>query len=107
MLRPGNVHGAHDWRQVLEPILAGYERAGVRRCFRTDAAFANRQVTQREAAPGPGLPFILSISGMHHAAASTLTRCSRCRWTLPRLHHEHNLPYLALPLTVLGKAHSQ
>jgi hypothetical protein len=39
-LRPGNVHSAHEWREVLEPIVARYERAGVRRYFRGDAAFA-------------------------------------------------------------------
>ena len=31
MLRAGNVHSAHRWRDVLEPILARYERTGVRR----------------------------------------------------------------------------
>ena len=40
MLRAGNVHSAHRWRDVLEPILARYERTGVRRYFRADAAFA-------------------------------------------------------------------
>ena len=40
MLRPGNVHSADNWREVLEPILARYERTGVRRYFRADAAFA-------------------------------------------------------------------
>ena len=40
MLRPGNVHSADNWRQVLDPILARYERTGVRRYFRADAAFA-------------------------------------------------------------------
>ena len=40
MLRPGNVHSADNWRQVLDPILARYDRTGVRRYFRADAAFA-------------------------------------------------------------------
>jgi hypothetical protein len=44
MLRPGNVHSAHDWREVLEPIVARYERRGVRRYFRADAAFAKPEV---------------------------------------------------------------
>ena len=44
MLRPGNVHSAHDWREVLEPILARYEWTGVRRYFRADAAFAKPEV---------------------------------------------------------------
>ena len=39
MLRTENVHSAHDWQQVLDPILTRYERAGVRRHFRVDAAF--------------------------------------------------------------------
>ena len=44
MLRPGNVHSADNWRQVLDPILARYERTGVRRYFRADAAFAKPEV---------------------------------------------------------------
>lgn len=43
-LRPGNVHSAHEWKDVLEPILARYEQAGVRRSFRADAAFARPEV---------------------------------------------------------------
>jgi hypothetical protein len=44
MLRPGNVHSAHDWREVLEPIVARYEGTGVRLYFRADAAFASPEV---------------------------------------------------------------
>jgi hypothetical protein len=44
MLRPGNVHSAQDWQEVLEPIVARYERTGVRRYFRADAAFASPEV---------------------------------------------------------------
>jgi len=44
MLRPGNVHSADRWREVLEPIVARYERTGVRRYFRADAAFASPEV---------------------------------------------------------------
>jgi len=44
MLRPGNVHSAHNWREVLKPIVARYERTGVRRYFRADAAFAKPDV---------------------------------------------------------------
>lgn len=43
-LRPGNVHSAHEWREVLEPVVARYERAGVRRYFRGDAAFARPEL---------------------------------------------------------------
>ena len=40
MLRAGNVHSAHRWRDVLDPILSRYGVTGVRRYFRADAAFA-------------------------------------------------------------------
>jgi len=41
MLRPGNVHSAKDWRQVLEPVVARYRDAFIERLARLDAAFAN------------------------------------------------------------------
>ncbi len=39
-LRPGNVHSAHGWRDVLEPVVARYRDRKLRRYFRGDAAFA-------------------------------------------------------------------
>ena len=39
-LRPGNVHSAHGWRAVLEPIVIRYRDRVKRRFFRGDAAFA-------------------------------------------------------------------
>jgi hypothetical protein len=44
MLRAGNVHSAHSWRDLLEPIVARYERTGERKYFRADAAFASPEV---------------------------------------------------------------
>jgi hypothetical protein len=44
MLRPGNVHSAERWRQVLEPVVERYRKAGVRLLFRADAAFAKPEV---------------------------------------------------------------
>ena len=38
------VHSADGWRELLSPIAARYERAGVRRYFRADAAFARPEV---------------------------------------------------------------
>ena len=39
-LRPGNVHSADGWRDVLEPVVARYRGKRLRRFFRGDAAFA-------------------------------------------------------------------
>ena len=43
-LRPGNVHSADGWRDVLEPVVARYRHKVKRRYFRGDAAFANPEV---------------------------------------------------------------
>ena len=44
VLRPGNVHSAHNWRDVLEPVVIRYRDRKLRRHFRADAAFAMPQV---------------------------------------------------------------
>ena len=44
MLRAGNVHSAHRWRDVLDPILSRYGETGRRRYFRADAAFAKPDI---------------------------------------------------------------
>ena len=43
-LRPGNVHSAHEWRDVLDPVVARYRNKTLRRYFRGDAAFASPEV---------------------------------------------------------------
>jgi hypothetical protein len=43
-LRPGNVHSANGWRDVLEPVVARYRDKVSRIYFRADAAFANPEV---------------------------------------------------------------
>ena len=44
MHRPGNVHSAERWREVLEAVVKRYQEKGVRLLFRTDAAFAKPEV---------------------------------------------------------------
>ncbi|MCR4340600.1 MAG: IS1380 family transposase [Gemmatimonadaceae bacterium] len=43
-LRPGNVHSADGWKDVLEPVVGRYRSRFKRRYFRADAAFANPEV---------------------------------------------------------------
>jgi hypothetical protein len=43
-LRPGNVHSADGWRDILSPVIARYRGQMKRRYFRADAAFANPEV---------------------------------------------------------------
>ncbi len=43
-LRPGNVHSAYGWRDVLEPVVARYRGRVARLYFRGDAAFASPEL---------------------------------------------------------------
>ena len=43
-LRPGNVHSADGWRDVLEPVVERYRERGLRHYFRGDAAFASPDI---------------------------------------------------------------
>ncbi len=40
-LRPGNVHSADGWRDVMDPVVTRYKARNVRLYFRGDAAFAS------------------------------------------------------------------
>src|SRR3990172_1511208 len=53
-LRPGNVHSADGWKEVLEPVVARYRGKFKRRHFRADAAFANPDVYEFLEAEGFG-----------------------------------------------------
>jgi hypothetical protein len=43
-LRPGNVHSADGWQEVLDPVVARYRGKVSRLYFRADAGFANPEV---------------------------------------------------------------
>src|SRR5919199_5128192 len=53
-LRPGNVHSAEGWRELLEPVIARYRDGVRRRYFRADAAFASPEVYECLEAEGYG-----------------------------------------------------
>ena len=44
MLRPGNVHSADSWRELMSPIYKRYENRNIRLYFRADAAFAKPEI---------------------------------------------------------------
>ena len=43
-LRPGNVHSADGWQELLEPVVKRYQKKGLRLLFRGDAAFAKPEL---------------------------------------------------------------
>jgi hypothetical protein len=44
LLRPGNVHSADCWKELLAPIVKRYEDKNVRKYFRGDAAFTKPEI---------------------------------------------------------------
>jgi hypothetical protein len=54
LLRPGNVHSAEGWREVLEPVIARYRGCGLALYFRGDAAFAKPEIYELLEAEGYG-----------------------------------------------------
>ena len=44
LLRPGNVHSADHWKELLEPVVNRYENRNIRKYFRGDAAFAKPEI---------------------------------------------------------------
>jgi hypothetical protein len=44
ILRPGNVHSADRWKELLEPVVQRYKNKKVRKYFRDDAAFAKPEI---------------------------------------------------------------
>ena len=65
-LRPGNVHSAHEWRDVLDPVVARYRNKTLRRYFRGDAAFASPEVY--EFLEAEGFKYAHPASGQQGAA---------------------------------------
>ena len=74
-LRPGNVHSAHGWHDVLEPVVARYRDWKVRRYFRDDAAFASPDLYEFLEAEGYKYAIRLKANAVLQASiAHLLTR---------------------------------
>src|SRR3989442_13945871 len=59
-LRPGNVHSADDWDELLVPEMERQQAEGKRVAFRADAAFAKPEIY--EALETRGVPYTLLIA---------------------------------------------
>ena len=58
-LRPGNVHSAEDWEELLLPEIERQQAAGKRVTFRADAAFAKPEIY--EAMEERGVDYVIRI----------------------------------------------
>jgi hypothetical protein len=94
-LRPGNVHSADGWREVLEPVVSRYRGRVKRLYFRGDAAFANPEIYELLEAEGMGyavrLPanrvlqdkMFLAEPSPSHARGPALLSCAGNRPHIP------------------------
>ena len=74
-LRPGNVHSADGWREVLEPVVERYRERKVRLYFRGDAAFASPDIY--EFLEGEGFLYAIRLKAnavLQECIAHLLTR---------------------------------
>ena len=93
-LRPGNVHSADGWQDVLDPVVARYRGKVSRIYFRADAAFAmpgvyeyleDKRISMRSGSPPTGSCRSGSVicssarSGVRRTMSAALTRASAIR----------------------------
>ena len=58
-LRPGNVHSADDWEELLLPEIERQQKLGKEVVFRADAAFAKAEI--HEALEARGVKYAIRI----------------------------------------------
>ena len=73
-LRPGNVHSADGWEQVLKPVVARYRGTVKRIAFRGDAAFAQPNMYEFLEAEGIGYAIRLPANQVVQERISDLLR---------------------------------
>jgi hypothetical protein len=74
-LRPGNVHSAEDWEELLLPKIERQQKLGPEVVFRADAAFGKPEIY--EALEGRGVKYAVRITAndsLERDIAELLTR---------------------------------
>jgi hypothetical protein len=79
-LRPGNVHSADDWEELLLPEIPAPAAAGERSGSRADAAFANRRSTRRSKSGALTTPFVFRLTTVWNGTSPS---CCRDQWGGP------------------------
>jgi hypothetical protein len=95
MLRPGNVHSADRWREVLEPVVDRYWRKGMRQLFRGDAAFAKPELYQFLEARGVGYAIRLPSNGILESYIAHLLKRPQGEQPARPVVHYHEFAYQA------------
>ena len=94
-LRPGNVHSADGWRDVLDPVVTRYRHRTLRRYFRGDAAFASPEIYNYLEAEGFGYAIRLPANSVLQGYIAHLLRRPRGRPPLEVRRYYANFSYRA------------
>jgi len=98
-LRPGNVHSAAGWWDLLEPVVERYANSGRKLYFRADAAFASPEVY--EYLEGEGILYAIRIkanNNLYREIEHLLTRPVGRPPKKPRVFY-HSFSYRAASWT--------
>ena len=91
-LRPGNVHSAHGWRDVLVPVVERYKERAIRLYFRGDAAFASPEIYDPCAWMAPHkAPSVAIRTGSGWTFRAVMPSCSRWAIQAPSLAKRRDL----------------
>jgi hypothetical protein len=106
-LRPGNVHSAEGWQELLEPVVKRYQKKGLRLLFRGDAAFAKPEMYEYLDQEKVGYVFRLSANAvLQREIAHLLVRPTERPSRRPIVSY-HDFTYQAqswhLPRRVIAK----
>src|ERR671918_1391993 len=95
LLRPGNVHSADRWLEVLEPVIERYRREGARQLFRGDAAFAKPELYEFLEARGVGYAIRLPSNGILEGHIDQLLKRPEGELPARPIVRHHEFPYQA------------
>ena len=95
LLRPGNVHSADRWLEVLEPVVDRYQRECTRQIFRGDAAFAKPELYEFLEAHGVGYAIRLPSNGILEGYIAHLLKRPEGELPVRPIVYHHEFTYQA------------
>ena len=95
LLRPGNVHSADRWLEVLEPVVDRYQRECTRQIFRGDAAFAKPELYEFLEAYGVGYAIRLPSNGILEGYIAHLLKQPEGELPVRPIVYHHEFTYQA------------
>jgi hypothetical protein len=95
LLRPGNVHSADRWLEVLEPVVDRYQRECTRQIFWGDAAFAKPELYEFLEAHGVGYAIRLPSNGILEGYIAHLLKRPEGELPVRPIVYHHEFTYQA------------